>query len=86
MEKRLDTERDRQLLALREKLRAKRDQKLDDQRRRQELVFQKELLEQRKELDVVKSKQVYMCMYACVVKYTCALRMHIHIPTLYVFV
>ena len=81
LEKRLDTEKDRQLLALREKLRAKRDQKLDDQRRRQEFVFQKELLEQRKEMDVIKTKQVCVCafMYAHVdLKYT-------YVPTLYMY-
>ncbi len=58
LEKSLDLDRERQLAALREKLEAKRGQRLDDQTRKQELSIQKELLEQKKELEQVQNKQV----------------------------
>ncbi len=60
LEKSLDLDKERQLAALREKLEAKRGQRLDEQKRKQELYLQKELLEQKKELEQVQNKQVWL--------------------------
>lgn len=55
---RLDNEKNRQLIALRDKLATKKNSKLEEQKRQNELELQKELLEQRKDLDKVRTKQV----------------------------
>ena len=55
---RLDHERQRQQIALREKLAENRKRKMAQLRRKQETELTKEMLEQKSELDEVKSKKV----------------------------
>ena len=63
LEQRLDSERNRQLVALRDKLASRKDRKLKERKRQQEIELQKELLEQKKELEEVRTKQVSCAMY-----------------------
>lgn len=46
------------MVALRDKLSSRKDRKLQEQKRQQELELGKELLEQKKELDRVRMEQV----------------------------
>ena len=55
---RLDSQRNRQQMALREKLAAKRRRRTQDLRRKQELELTKEMIEQKKELDEIVKNQV----------------------------
>ena len=54
----MDSERSRQLIALRDRLSTRKDRKLKEQKQQQELELRKEMLEQRKELDRFRMEQV----------------------------
>ena len=58
LEQRLNNEKSRQLVALREKLSTRKDRKLKEKRQQQELKLQKEMLQQIKELDRCRTKRV----------------------------
>ena len=55
---RLETDRDRQYLNLRDKLTQKRKRKMDELRRKQDVDLTKEMIEQKKEMDEIRMKQV----------------------------
>ena len=55
---RLETDRDRQYLNLRDKLAQKRKRKMDELRRKQDVDLTKEMIEQKKEMDEIRMKQV----------------------------
>lgn len=54
---RLENEKSRQVLALREKLASRRMRKLEDLRRKHDVDRTKEMLEQKKELDEIRLKK-----------------------------
>ena len=58
LEQRLDSERSRQLIGLRDKLASRKDRKFKEHKRQQEIELQKELLQQKKDLEEVRTKQV----------------------------
>ena len=58
LEHRLDNEKSRQEMALRDKLALRKQKRLDEHRRRKELELQKEMREMDKEMKDVKSRQV----------------------------
>ena len=58
LERRLNNDRSRQVVALREKLAARKERQLQDQKRKQETELQKELHGQHKEIVELKTKQV----------------------------
>ena len=55
---RLDADRDRQYLNLRDKLAQKRKRKMEELRRKQDVDLTKEMIEQKKEMDEIRMKQV----------------------------
>ena len=55
---RLETDRDRQYLYLRDKLAQKRKRKMEELRRKQDVDLTKEMIEQKKEMDEIRMKQV----------------------------
>ena len=54
----LDAEKQRQLMLMRDKMAAKRKRKMDDLRRKQEAEVARETLTQKKELDEIKDRDV----------------------------
>ena len=58
LSERIDADRNRQQMALRDRLADRRKRKLADLRRRQEMEITKEMLMQKKELDEIRVKQV----------------------------
>ena len=54
----MDNERNRQVFALRDKLASRKNEKLQEQRRNQEISMQKEISAQQKEMDEIKLEQV----------------------------
>ena len=75
LEHKLDSERNRQLVALRDKLSSRKDRKLKEQKRQQELDLGKEMLEQKKELDRIRMEQVCLTLVlqqsACSITFNC---------------
>ena len=65
---RLENEKSRQLLALRDKMATRRQRKLEDLRRKHDVDLTKEMLEQKKELNEVRQKKAKDAEYKAIVE------------------
>ena len=64
----LETEKSRQMLLLRDKMAARRQRKLEDLRRKHDVDLTKEMLEQKKEISEVRTKKAKEAEYKAIVE------------------
>ena len=64
LNEKLDADKNRQLLTLRDRLSNRRRRKMDEMRRKQEVELTKEMLEQKKDIDDVRLKKVHNNAYS----------------------
>ena len=71
LQDKLESDKTRQMLSLRERLAKNRRRRMEDLRRKQDAELTGEMLEQRKELDEVRLKQVCFCVCLCICVCVC---------------
>ena len=64
----LESEKSRQMLLLRDKMAARRQRKLEDLRRKHDVDLTKEMLEQKKEISEVRTKKAKEAEYKAIVE------------------